>query len=211
MARYLSALVLGFGITAALAGDDDPVKQPYVEVGDCWTYRTAYTSKPDRPGGHKLCVTYVDREKNLILVVARTNGGREVDLTYTGEWTAIAGFRNVSTLASHELKFPLRVGDAYSFVHEYHRKSDEQVWGRTHYDMKVVGWEDVTVPAGTFRALRIEGIGVGRGMRGTQARPFEHRTTIWYAPEVNRKVKSIIFRSSKNITVEELVEYSLKK
>ena len=61
------------------------------------------------------------------------------------------------------------------------------------YTTRVVGWEAVTVPAGTFRALRLE----VEGNRGKdpdaywwpkQAARFRH--TIWYAPEVRRYVKS---------------------
>ena len=61
------------------------------------------------------------------------------------------------------------------------------------YTTKVVGWESVTVPAGTFRALRVE----IEGKRGKdpdpywwpkQAARFQH--TVWYAPEVKRYVKA---------------------
>jgi len=61
------------------------------------------------------------------------------------------------------------------------------------YTTKVVGWESVTVPAGTFRALRVE----IEGNRGKdpdpywwpkQAARFQH--TFWYAPEAKRYVKS---------------------
>ena len=61
------------------------------------------------------------------------------------------------------------------------------------YATKVVGWESVTVPAGTFRALRAE----IEGHRGKdpdpywwpkQAARFQH--TVWYAPEVKRYVKA---------------------
>ncbi|HUN69236.1 MAG TPA: hypothetical protein VMU46_10580 [Burkholderiales bacterium] len=61
------------------------------------------------------------------------------------------------------------------------------------YTTKAVGWESVTVPAGTFRALRVE----IEGHRGKdpdpywwpkQAARFQH--TFWYAPEVKRYVKA---------------------
>jgi hypothetical protein len=61
------------------------------------------------------------------------------------------------------------------------------------YTTRVVGWESVTVPAGTFRALRLE----VEGSRGKdpdaywwpkQAARFQH--TVWYVPEVKRYVKS---------------------
>jgi hypothetical protein len=69
------------------------------------------------------------------------------------------------------VKFPLR--GAWEVRHKRH--------------VKVVGWEEVTVPAGTFRALRIEAEG-----------PFERvdmpivgtaKEVMWYVPQVKRYVK----------------------
>jgi len=61
------------------------------------------------------------------------------------------------------------------------------------YQVKAGGWESVTVPAGTFRALKVE----VEGNRGQdpdpiwwpkQAMRFVH--TIWYVPEAKRYVKA---------------------
>ena len=61
------------------------------------------------------------------------------------------------------------------------------------YAVKVAGWETVTVPAGTFRALRIE----VEGSRGKDPDPFwwpkqaaRFQHSIWYAPEAKRYVKA---------------------
>ena len=61
------------------------------------------------------------------------------------------------------------------------------------YTVKVGGWEEVKVPAGTFRALRVE----VEGSRGKDPDPFwwpkqaaRFQHTIWYAPEAQRYVKS---------------------
>jgi len=61
------------------------------------------------------------------------------------------------------------------------------------YAVKVGGWESVTVPAGTFRALRVD----VEGSRGKDPDPFwwpkqamRFQHTIWYAPEAKRYVKA---------------------
>ncbi len=61
------------------------------------------------------------------------------------------------------------------------------------YTVKAVGWESVTVPAGTFRALRVE----IEGNRGKDPDPFwwpkqaaRFVHTVWYAPEAKRYVKA---------------------
>ncbi len=64
-----------------------------------------------------------------------------------------------------------------------------------NYKVQAVRWEDVEVPAGRFRALRIEADGhmfrlnsiIGAGS-GSRVRGIA-RTVIWYAPEARRWVK----------------------
>src|SRR6185295_7507203 len=98
------------------------------------------------------------------------------------------------------LRFPLRVGDSYtaSFRMESTRKGGEtnaraiQGVSSTDFDykVKVVRWEEISVPAGRFRALRIEAEGNLRRAQATGpgGNGFA-RTVIWYAPEVKRWVK----------------------
>jgi hypothetical protein len=61
------------------------------------------------------------------------------------------------------------------------------------YAVRAGGWESVTVPAGTFRALRVD----VEGNRGKDPDPFwwpkqamRFQHTIWYAPEAKRYVKA---------------------
>jgi hypothetical protein len=214
MLRYLSAFFLGFVSIASLATDDEPVKRPYVEVGDCWTYRSYTISRAGKSasngGGFKLCITFVDHSKDVVLAVSNTNDGRELDFAFTGEWNPIANTRNVLTEVPRFLKFPLHVGDTHSFDYEWRRKSEKMESGRTRFNMKVIGWEDVVVPAGTFRALRLEGIGIGRRTDLGNSGQYEDRLTGWYVPAVNRYVKWI-FGDINEQRVEELAEYRLNK
>ena len=59
---------------------------------------------------------------------------------------------------------------------------------------RAVGWESVTVPAGTFKALRVQlesqrhPIG-SVAMRGQE--PVRVAHVAWYAPEVKRTVKHV--------------------
>ena len=208
MPRYLSALVLGFVVTAALAGDDDFVKQPYVEVGDCWTYRRTSVSMNDKSvHDYTSCVTYIDYSKDVIFAVAST-GGDGSDHTFTTEWNPVINEYAIRA-KTHFLKFPLHVGDKYSFDEDYQLAESVEKKRKRKWDMKVVGWDDVTVPAGTFRAMRIEGIGIGTAMNARHSQP-QKRVTIWYVPEVNRDVKTIWTRNSDTVVLE-LTQYRLNK
>lgn len=61
------------------------------------------------------------------------------------------------------------------------------------YTVKAMDWENVTVPAGTFRALKVE----IQGTRGKDPDPFwwpkqamRFVHTIWYAPDAGRYIKA---------------------
>jgi uncharacterized lipoprotein YddW (UPF0748 family) len=64
----------------------------------------------------------------------------------------------------------------------------------------VVGWETVEVPAGKFRALRVEATHDGR-RNGPQV-------TAWYAPEVKRYVR-LIAQAVRSSREEVLLGYKL--
>jgi hypothetical protein len=58
---------------------------------------------------------------------------------------------------------------------------------------RAMGWESVSVPAGSFKALRVEinssrNAGAGSASQSTPARV---RYVIWYAPEAKRTVKHL--------------------
>jgi serine protease Do len=81
------------------------------------------------------------------------------------------------------------------------------------YRTQVQDWEQVTVPAGTFRALRVKVDGRRESPPSGQAFVTgEFLITAWYAPEVKRivrlehRVKSGAFSSRGQLVAEEVVE-----
>ena len=192
---------------ARQAIERSPVKRPYVEVGDCWSYRQTTNHKQDTlVNDYTLCVTYVDYGTNVILSTL-SSGAKEQYQTFTAEWNIVTDRRTVRTSPTRFLKFPLHVGETYSFESSYRNSDSAEIERKSKWDMKVVGWEDVIVPAGKFRAVRIEGIGTN-----ADGRPARQQTqeTIWYVPEVNRKVKDIHVNSS-GTSVQELTQYRLNR
>jgi hypothetical protein len=57
---------------------------------------------------------------------------------------------------------------------------------------RVVGWDSVSVPAGTFKALRVE-LESSRQAKTNTAIPEPRRVrfVIWYAPDAKRTVKHV--------------------
>jgi S1-C subfamily serine protease len=81
------------------------------------------------------------------------------------------------------------------------------------YSTQVQDWEKITVPAGTFKALRVEVTGRRESPPGGQGFVTgEFLITAWYAPEVKRfvrlehRVKSGAFSSRGQVVGEDVVE-----
>lgn len=202
-----AALAALFAFCAAFGGlahaqGQTPVARPEVKVGDRWTYRRV-DHWTDRVLGHyELRVTFAGDK--AILAVVKEHDGRESDASYTSEWNATVSALDQAIVSPHAgfLGFPLQIGASYRssftqeatrFRGEYGARGIAGVQSATYrYTVKVHGWEEIVVPAGKFRTLKIEAEGffdrsVGAGIGGP-ARGLA-RTEIWYAPEVKRWVK----------------------
>jgi hypothetical protein len=111
--------------------------------------------------------------------------------------------------------WPLWVGKTWETTYSHYDRLYGAAWGPAISRARVAGIEDVTVPAGTFQAFRIDylgGIGssIPGGFRSAQSPGFESRDTYWYAPGPKLIVKSEKIRSGSNYqwaarTVTELV------
>jgi hypothetical protein len=206
----LALVLLGAAPPASLAADDQPVLAPYVEPGDCWSYRADGYFYKGPITDYELCVNFVDTQKDVVLAVATVKSdGREIDTSYSLEWaerTSIDGL--IRTPEGKFYKFPLRVGDTYKVQYDYREALRGLIAGTVKWEMKVIGWEDVTVPAGTFHALKIEGRGYTE--RHESQLTYNSTRTIWYVPQVHRHVKTQIQDRWSRIG-EELTGYHLSK
>jgi hypothetical protein len=77
----------------------------------------------------------------------------------------------------------------------------------------VGGWEDITVPAGTFRALRVQ-VDNSCYYNGVDAGACGQQDRVWYSPQLKRHVR-LERRTNKGAyagthMVEELLEYHIK-
>lgn len=88
------------------------------------------------------------------------------------------------------LQFPLWPGKSYKAFYQFSRTGG---WsGRVESFVSVSDWEDTTVPAGTFRTLKI-----------TQ-KNSPRKQTVWYSPELGSIVK-YEFKNPKGIRTGELI------
>jgi hypothetical protein len=199
----IAALIAAVAPVPCAAQSDAPVARPEVKVGDQWTYRRMDYWKNRTTSTYQLRVTFANG-KSILAVVEE--GGKEFDSSYTGDWNAIVSAFDQAVISPDTglLHFPLQRGASYASAFQLDATKREAgaraIQGVSTSDLdlkvKVAGWEDVAVPAGKFRALRIESEGGVRRQQGfnpsggpaPSTRGFA-RIVVWYVPEVKRWVK----------------------
>jgi hypothetical protein len=210
--RILAAVPF-FVAASAAAQSDAPVQRPEVKPGDTWTYRRQNLSER-KAGFYELKVSFAG--PRVILALVSPRGGREpMDTTWTPEWGDITTGQSVTYKPERELlKFPLQPGATYTSNWEVVQPKLGQFRVKMTVNARVAGWEEVSVPAGKFRALRIDASGTYQ--RQDVIGGGEARFQLWYVPEVQRWVKwsykSTNFRGEPwDDVVDELVSYRLER
>ena len=98
MSRGLALALLLAASLFALAADDQPVQAPYIEVGDCWSYRGENIQNRGPIENYEMCVTFIDAQKDVIAAVATVKSdGREIDVTYSSK---LAVYRSLTGLTT---------------------------------------------------------------------------------------------------------------
>lgn len=207
MTRVLLALLL-FTVPILSAGQSDaPVRRPEIRVGDSWTYRSTNLLAP---GTHvqSTRVTFVT-DKLILVVSALKSDGREYDSSYTSEWNTVTYVaRNLYRPHSGLFRFPLRIGEKREVKYELLLPQSTTVESTSTGTITVVGWETVEVPAGRFRAIKIEMDSTVQPANNSAS--FSRRLTSWYVPDVRRWVK-LQGATPRASFSEELLEYKLNE
>jgi hypothetical protein len=146
MRGALALLLLSASLIAA--ADEPPVARPDVKAGDRWTYRWGDARQKQEPTVYELEVTFVG-PKAIKAIGAIEPSGRDVDTTWTPDWNVVTDRRSGSYYPDNGLlRFPLAPGAAYSSEFEIVRPRLKAFRVRIRIDVKVIGWEDIRVPAG---------------------------------------------------------------
>ena len=193
--------------STGLAQTGVPVAKPAVKVDDRWVYR--HTDKRLKPPTfvYEIRVSFVDA-RAIHTVVERQGGRRESDATWTPEWNAVVMVDEaVVEVEKGMWQFPLSPGRQYPAAWDIRRPRAGAFHVRHERKVTVVGWEDVEVPAGKFRALKVQADGHFR--RFDKLASDEARNTFWYVPQVKRWVKAV-YQDARLEVTEELYFYRVQ-
>lgn len=206
MTRTLLALLLTVIPILSAGQSDVRIVKPEIRVGDSWTYRGTHLLGPGTQE-HVSRVSYVD-DKVILLVSTRKTDSKEFDSSWTSEWNAVTSYSGRMFRPHTGLfRFPLLIGDKYEAKGEWLEPRTKVIEGALTGTVRVVGWEMVEVPAGKFRAVKLESEFVIRALDG---RAPQLKGNYWYVPEVRRWVKMLVIGPGAT-TSEELLEYKLNE
>jgi hypothetical protein len=164
---------------------------PRLAVGDVWLYRhtDAYTKMPRGVFTHAITAingnTVSVRVTNETAVVVAND-------QFTRDWnwlerplTNLQRFRY--TPAYPAFRFPLAPGAQWSAQLSILDVADGKTYNLARVDAKALDWQRVTVPAGSFDAIRVERFAFS-GVSSQWRTQEIIRESDWYAPAVNNIV-----------------------
>lgn len=138
----------------------EPVLQPTFQQTDSWAYHNSV-----RANGHV-------RESRITISLQRVGSDRIVtnqiddafpdrvgSRMYGLDWTFRRSVNGKETIVLEPLSFPLDVGKTWTVKYEEANPNPQKLREIDVHHYKVIGWEDISVPAGKFHALKIESKG----------------------------------------------------
>jgi len=183
--------VLCLALTATTATAQDKVDKPTLQSGEHWTYRRIDLWKNEETERFRedLLGGVGDSSTVLWTILSSQDERRRNSITYEFIDAATLAFYDPKAEGRHvPLQFPLYPGKTWSFRYTYH---PQPLFDITIKQTAVVeGWENVTVPVGTFRALKVTHRGEYHATWGTfYTWSGEIHETYWYAPDAKRVVR----------------------
>ncbi|MES2280367.1 MAG: hypothetical protein V4542_03060 [Pseudomonadota bacterium] len=208
---FLFALVLlSLGrVAQAQAQVTFPVDKPGIQVGDRWKFAQldGFTKVP--LGWREETVAVVDQDG--IGTSRKSDTNATESYRYDLEWNRLTDFKG-KTETEKRLSFPFIADKSWTTTWNWINARGRE--GQLDMTYKVVGTERITVPAGIYDTVKIEGMGTWKnrtaGTGGTA------QQVLWYAPVAKRHVRETwLTRYASGVldqnTINEALEVDLKR
>ncbi len=167
-ARVRRAALLCAGLCAggpALA-QEGTVRAPVFTSGDSWVFEQ--TTEKGTAGFQQMRLSEtIERLDGQTMVVGVKPDGAPtgpVDQVMGQDWSKRHVVDGEQSTTARPFDFPMKAGKSWTAEWQDTTRRGNQLSLHVHRTYRVVGWQDVTVPAGTFHALKVEAKGVDEGM-----------------------------------------------
>jgi hypothetical protein len=216
LTRAISAaaiVVLAFHAQGAVAAAE--IEAPKFVPGESWEFseREGYSRLELRTWRAEVAASNAG-ETRLTVVGGRPGAeGTREERVFSAAGVLETGRLNDGVFGTfrpglHLLPFPLMEGKTWS---QSVRRTDPSTGTERTVTVRgrVIGWETVKVPAGEFRALKIErAMGLGdHGTFRTETRRLEYE---WYVPELKSAARIEIWEEYWDVTVPRILRYLLR-
>jgi len=157
----LPCLIIAAALASAPTGGpvpSGPVAAPEIKPGDVWVFDRTIEKDTNGFNDQRL-VFKVERVGTDTMVVGVKPEGSPLefqDHVMGVDWSQRRIVEGAQTMTGRPLAFPMAVGKTWSNDYTDPTRHGLQTSADHHETFKVTGWEDVTTPAGTFHALKIE-------------------------------------------------------
>lgn len=216
--RVLVLLVLTCMLTPMAAAEVNPerIEGPTVKAGDVWIY-----NKLDGWNNvlEDISVVRIKRvaAEGIFMEATGLDGSNLARIRRTADFNLVRieapKFTRTTLPYYPSYSFPLWVGKTWKGKVAFESTDQPGKEVRAELEGRVVGYESVTVPAGTFFALKIELGGPYRASNLEGSWTGRIKDTLWYAPQVRNAVryeyKDFTGASLYNHEIHELVNYWL--
>lgn len=166
------------------AGDPARVERSVPKVGNTWTY--AVLDPISRVQTSEFVATIFSVDDSTVKTEVKSSTGSSGLSISDHNGHLMSDTQRPYTPPKQTYAYPLEVGKKW----EYSTTFPYRGCGTSRIDFKaeVVGWENVTVAAGTFRALRIDHLGYWTNCYGSD----KHTEKYWFVPAMKTAVKAEI-------------------
>jgi hypothetical protein len=215
--RTLLFLMLGVMVAGAAAqAPADRVEGPGVKAGDTWIF-----NKVNGWNGEIEDISVVKVKRvapdGIFMEATALDGSGLARIQRTPDFNLVrieaAQFTKTTLPFYPNFSFPLWVGKTWKGKVAFDNTAEQGKEVRAELEARVVGHEMVTVPAGTFRALKIVMTGSYRARNLEDNWTGRIEDTLWYAPIVRNAVryeyKDTVGTSTYNHEIHELVRFWL--
>jgi len=216
-----SPLIFACALCVSVAAFAQEALIPSLHEGDKWVFNVKIDQPPGGSSSRKWESSVV-RASSSSLVIARKPTDSNLppqEAMVASDWSSSASVNGKMTTTVKNFDFPLKPGKKWDVSYITERPNDKIKLVKRSFSYRAVGWEEIKVAAGTFKALKIEAEGdwyheflptnalvasrVEAGssgnsviMQSRNATTLEPATgkyykAIWYVPEVKREVKII--------------------
>ena len=165
--RRLGVLCAIIGLPLAAHGaDPSSVQAPAFSVGDSWIF-TDSIEKGTNGFDQKVIDMTVERLDGPTMVIGIKRdgapGGYEDHITGS-DWSQRHIVNGAEAVTTRPFAFPMRAGKSWSIDYTDATRRGNQLSDHVRRTYTVIGWSEVTVPAGTYRALEVKADGVDEGI-----------------------------------------------